>query len=93
MPVATGRFRQHMEVELVNDGPVTLMVESSNKRDRWSMNEGAMSEMTNAPRLRSRGGQGEGKAPGCAIRRMRRRRVDSRVPAMTGSMRRCRLER
>ncbi len=28
LPVATGRFRQHMEVELVNDGPVTLFVES-----------------------------------------------------------------
>lgn len=26
--VATGRFRQHMEVELVNDGPVTLLLES-----------------------------------------------------------------
>ena len=26
--VATGRFRRHMEVELVNDGPVTLVVES-----------------------------------------------------------------
>jgi D-tyrosyl-tRNA(Tyr) deacylase len=26
--VATGRFREHMEVELVNDGPVTLVVES-----------------------------------------------------------------
>ena len=26
--VATGRFRQHMEVELVNDGPVTLIVDS-----------------------------------------------------------------
>jgi D-tyrosyl-tRNA(Tyr) deacylase len=26
--VATGRFRQHMQVELVNDGPVTLIVES-----------------------------------------------------------------
>jgi len=25
--VATGRFRRHMEVELVNDGPVTLLVE------------------------------------------------------------------
>ena len=25
---ATGRFRQHMQVELVNDGPVTLLVES-----------------------------------------------------------------
>ena len=28
IPVATGRFRQHMEVELINDGPVTLIVES-----------------------------------------------------------------
>jgi D-aminoacyl-tRNA deacylase len=28
VPVATGRFRQHMEVTLVNDGPVTLLVES-----------------------------------------------------------------
>jgi D-aminoacyl-tRNA deacylase len=28
VPTATGRFRQHMEVELVNDGPVTLVVES-----------------------------------------------------------------
>ncbi|MFO0897030.1 MAG: D-aminoacyl-tRNA deacylase [Pirellulales bacterium] len=26
--VATGRFRQHMEVELVNDGPVTLLLDS-----------------------------------------------------------------
>ena len=26
--VATGRFRQQMQVELVNDGPVTLLVES-----------------------------------------------------------------
>jgi D-tyrosyl-tRNA(Tyr) deacylase len=26
-PVATGRFRTHMEVSLVNDGPVTLVVE------------------------------------------------------------------
>ena len=26
--VATGKFRQHMEVALVNDGPVTLLVES-----------------------------------------------------------------
>lgn len=26
--VATGRFRQHMEVLIVNDGPVTLFVES-----------------------------------------------------------------
>lgn len=28
IPVAIGQFRQHMEVELVNDGPVTLVVES-----------------------------------------------------------------
>ena len=28
IPVATGRFRQHMEVELVNDGPVTLVLDS-----------------------------------------------------------------
>jgi D-tyrosyl-tRNA(Tyr) deacylase len=27
VPVATGRFRAHMEVALVNDGPVTLMLE------------------------------------------------------------------
>jgi D-aminoacyl-tRNA deacylase len=28
IPVATGRFRAHMEVSLVNDGPVTLLLES-----------------------------------------------------------------
>jgi len=28
VPVARGVFRAHMEVELVNDGPVTLMLES-----------------------------------------------------------------
>jgi D-aminoacyl-tRNA deacylase len=28
IPVVTGRFRQHMEVELLNDGPVTLVVDS-----------------------------------------------------------------
>ncbi len=28
VPVATGRFQQHMEVSLVNDGPVTLWIES-----------------------------------------------------------------
>ncbi|MCC6124194.1 MAG: D-tyrosyl-tRNA(Tyr) deacylase [Pirellulales bacterium] len=27
IPVATGRFRQQMEIELVNDGPVTLVLE------------------------------------------------------------------
>ncbi len=29
IPVATGRFRQHMEVELANDGPVTLVLTSA----------------------------------------------------------------
>ncbi len=28
VPVATGRFRAHMAVELVNDGPVTLALEA-----------------------------------------------------------------
>jgi D-tyrosyl-tRNA(Tyr) deacylase len=28
IPVATGRFRAHMLVELVNDGPVTFMVDT-----------------------------------------------------------------
>jgi D-aminoacyl-tRNA deacylase len=28
LPVATGRFRQMMEVELVNDGPVTFILDS-----------------------------------------------------------------
>lgn len=28
IPVGTGRFQQHMDVELVNDGPVTLLVDS-----------------------------------------------------------------
>jgi len=28
IPVATGRFREHMEVELVNDGPVTILLDS-----------------------------------------------------------------
>ena len=27
IPVATGRFRTHMEIELINDGPVTLVIE------------------------------------------------------------------
>ncbi|MCE5268844.1 MAG: D-tyrosyl-tRNA(Tyr) deacylase [Planctomycetaceae bacterium] len=31
VPVATGRFRQHMDVELLNDGPVTLIVESKER--------------------------------------------------------------
>ncbi len=29
LPVATGIFRAHMDVELVNDGPVTLLVDST----------------------------------------------------------------
>jgi D-tyrosyl-tRNA(Tyr) deacylase len=28
VPVATGRFRADMQVALVNDGPVTLMLEA-----------------------------------------------------------------
>jgi D-tyrosyl-tRNA(Tyr) deacylase len=32
VPIATGRFRQHMELELVNDGPVTLVLESGEGR-------------------------------------------------------------
>jgi D-tyrosyl-tRNA(Tyr) deacylase len=34
VPCATGRFRAHMEVELVNDGPVTLVMEVSGGRVR-----------------------------------------------------------
>ena len=30
--VAMGRFRAHMQVELVNDGPVTLLLDSQEKR-------------------------------------------------------------
>ncbi|MBL9165191.1 MAG: D-tyrosyl-tRNA(Tyr) deacylase [Planctomycetaceae bacterium] len=29
--VATGRFRTHMEVELVNDGPVTMLLDSADR--------------------------------------------------------------
>ncbi len=29
IPVETGRFQQHMEVSLINDGPVTLMLDST----------------------------------------------------------------
>jgi D-tyrosyl-tRNA(Tyr) deacylase len=32
IPVATGRFRAMMQVELVNDGPVTLLVETPSDR-------------------------------------------------------------
>jgi D-tyrosyl-tRNA(Tyr) deacylase len=28
IPVATGRFQTQMDVELINDGPVTLLVDS-----------------------------------------------------------------
>jgi D-tyrosyl-tRNA(Tyr) deacylase len=28
LPVATGRFRAMMEVSLINDGPVTLLLDS-----------------------------------------------------------------
>ncbi|MFO7173421.1 MAG: D-aminoacyl-tRNA deacylase [Bacillota bacterium] len=33
VPVATGRFQAHMEVELVNDGPVTILLESPRRGD------------------------------------------------------------
>lgn len=32
VPCATGRFRAHMEVELLNDGPVTLVLEAREGR-------------------------------------------------------------
>jgi D-tyrosyl-tRNA(Tyr) deacylase len=32
IPVATGMFRREMDVELINDGPVTLIVESRESR-------------------------------------------------------------
>jgi D-aminoacyl-tRNA deacylase len=32
VPVATGRFGGHMQVNLVNDGPVTLLVETRDGR-------------------------------------------------------------
>jgi D-tyrosyl-tRNA(Tyr) deacylase len=31
VPVATGRFRTHMQVELINDGPVTLVIDSAER--------------------------------------------------------------
>jgi len=34
IPVATGRFQQHMEVELINDGPVTLLLNTAEWRNR-----------------------------------------------------------
>lgn len=33
-PVETGSFRAMMEVELVNDGPVTLLLDSANRNQR-----------------------------------------------------------
>jgi len=32
LPVEKGRFRHHMEVELINDGPVTLIIDSLRKK-------------------------------------------------------------
>ncbi len=32
LTVATGRFQEHMEVSLVNDGPVTLMLDSADRQ-------------------------------------------------------------
>jgi len=34
LPVGTGRFQQHMDVELVNAGPVTIMLDSRDKFPR-----------------------------------------------------------
>ncbi len=31
LPVATGKFQKHMEVSLRNDGPVTIMLDSSDR--------------------------------------------------------------
>jgi D-tyrosyl-tRNA(Tyr) deacylase len=31
VPVATGKFRAHMDVELVNDGPVTMLLDSEKR--------------------------------------------------------------
>ena len=33
IPVATGRFKQHMLVEIHNDGPVTILLDSKDKFD------------------------------------------------------------
>jgi len=33
--VATGQFRAMMEVELVNNGPVTMILESTKKNRQW----------------------------------------------------------
>jgi D-tyrosyl-tRNA(Tyr) deacylase len=34
LKVATGKFQQHMMVEIYNDGPVTLMLDSRDKLDK-----------------------------------------------------------
>jgi D-tyrosyl-tRNA(Tyr) deacylase len=34
--VATGRFRQHMEVVLTNDGPVTLLIDTAEGGRLWA---------------------------------------------------------
>ncbi len=34
--VATGRFQEHMDVELINDGPVTLLVDSRKEFEQGS---------------------------------------------------------
>ncbi len=31
-PVVTGEFREHMNVELVNDGPITLLLDTAGKQ-------------------------------------------------------------
>ncbi len=34
VPVRTGVFQAHMDVSLVNDGPVTIMIDSADRRNR-----------------------------------------------------------
>jgi D-aminoacyl-tRNA deacylase len=35
IPVATGRFRQHMEVDLTNDGPVTIVIDTRKRGQNY----------------------------------------------------------
>lgn len=36
VPVAQGRFQAHMQVELVNDGPVTILIDTAKDRQSFS---------------------------------------------------------
>ncbi len=42
VPVETGRFRAHMVIDVVNDGPVTILVDS--RRDVLKRNVATASE-------------------------------------------------